>query len=129
MVHDAARPCVTHADINALVDTVVHHVYDGAILGYRSRDSLKKVEPNKSPMSLEREHIWHALTPQLFRTSDLSQAYQQVLDQGIAVTDDAQAIENLGLRNVKLVSGRTDNIKVTYPGDLALAQFILTQQQ
>jgi 2-C-methyl-D-erythritol 4-phosphate cytidylyltransferase len=71
-----------------------------------------------------REKLWRALTPQMFRFELLQRALQSAVDNRVAVTDEAQAIEALGLRP-KLVAGDADNVKITLPEDLPRAERIL----
>ena len=75
--------------------------------------------------TVEREQLWHALTPQVFRYQALLQALEQSLQQGIVITDEASAMQAQG-HAVNLVEGRADNIKVTRPEDLALAELFLS---
>ena len=73
-----------------------------------------------------RERLWRALTPQAFRRDLLRRALEAAQAEGVAVTDEAMAIERLGL-HPRLVEGREDNLKVTTPADLALADFLLAR--
>ena len=75
-------------------------------------------------MTEPRDGIWRALTPQAFRRDLLLRALEAARADGVAVTDEAQAVERLGL-HPRLVEGREDNLKVTTPADLALAEFLL----
>ncbi|WP_100643738.1 2-C-methyl-D-erythritol 4-phosphate cytidylyltransferase [Alteromonas facilis] len=129
LVHDAARPCVTHADISRLISTVI--VTDnGAILACPVRDTMKqssKASPNMIESTQPREHLWHALTPQMFLQNELLDAIEKALGENLPVTDEASAMELSGYP-VTLVEGCTSNIKVTNPPDLALAEFYLSQQ-
>lgn len=122
MVHDAARPCLTQGDIDALLAHTKQS--QGAILGYPCRDSLKRGYQGFIADTVSRDAIWHALTPQLFRTQDLHQGYTQALYQKRLITDEASAVADLDVK-IALVQGRTDNIKVTFPEDLKLAELIL----
>jgi 2-C-methyl-D-erythritol 4-phosphate cytidylyltransferase len=120
LVHDAVRPCLHREDINKLITTVGNHPV-GGILASRVRDTLKYAnEANEIVDTVSRENIWQALTPQMFRYQILSQALQQT-SHDHAVTDEAGAIEALGFVPM-IVEGRRDNIKITYPEDLVLAQ-------
>ena len=125
LVHDAARPCITASDINLLIDTLQDDDI-GGILALSSHDTLKHVEGLSILATLDRSHIWRALTPQMFRYGLLKQALEAAQGNP-AVTDEASAIELMGLRP-KIVEGRPDNIKITRPEDLALAQFYLEHQ-
>ena len=125
LVHDAARPCLTSADIHLLIDSLQNHPV-GGILALASHDTLKHVDGDTITASVDRSHIWRALTPQMFRYGMLRHALQQTAGNP-AVTDEASALELLG-HQPKIVAGRPDNIKITRPEDLALAQFYMEQQ-
>jgi 2-C-methyl-D-erythritol 4-phosphate cytidylyltransferase len=125
LVHDAARPCITRADIHLLIDTLIDDPV-GGILALPSADTLKNVQGNTILDTLDRTHIWRALTPQMFRYGSLKTALEQAVGNP-AITDEASALERQGLP-AKIVEGRPDNIKITRPEDLALAEFFMTQQ-
>ncbi|MBI6180292.1 2-C-methyl-D-erythritol 4-phosphate cytidylyltransferase [Serratia proteamaculans] len=127
LVHDAARPCLHADDLERLL-AITEHSEVGGILAAPVRDTMKRAEPGHSAIShtVERQDLWHALTPQLFPLALLKLCLQRALDDGATVTDEASALEHCGYHPL-LVSGRSDNIKVTRPEDLALAAFYLTQ--
>lgn len=125
LVHDAARPCLTSADIHHLIDSLIDDEV-GGILAVASADTLKNVQGNSILGTLDRSHIWRALTPQMFRYGDLKTALEQAVGNP-AITDEASALELQG-KQPKIVEGRPDNIKITRPEDLALAAFFMTQQ-
>jgi len=124
LVHDAARPCLRGVDLTRLiamgqVDPV------GAILAAPVRDTLKRADAGQRILATEsRESLWRALTPQMFRRGGLTRALMAALRDGATVTDEAMAMERLGLRPC-LVEGADDNIKVTTPADLAVAELVL----
>lgn len=127
LVHDAARPCITHRDIDQLIHEGL--AGDGAILATRVRDTMKRGDAGGRILkTVEREQLWHALTPQFFPTQALREALEQGLAQGRIITDEASAMEQAGF-HPQLVEGRADNIKVTRPEDLALAALYLSQQE
>ena len=127
LVHDAARPCITHQDIDRLIQAGL--AGDGAILGSRVRDTMKRSDAaGYIQKTVDRDQLWHALTPQFFRTTLLRDAIQQGQSQGLPITDEASAMELAGWRPL-MVEGRADNIKVTRPEDLALAALFLSQQE
>jgi 2-C-methyl-D-erythritol 4-phosphate cytidylyltransferase len=126
LVHDAARPCLTSADIHRLIETLKNDDV-GGILALSSHDTLKKVDGLQITQTIDRSVIWRALTPQMFRYGMLKQALEQA-EGNPEVTDEASALEMQGLQP-KIVEGRPDNIKITRPEDLALAQFYMEQQQ
>jgi len=126
LVHDAARPCITTHDIHNLIAELRDDEM-GGILALSSHDTLKDVDDDNQIVStLNRNRIWRALTPQMFRYGALKSALE--FTQGNAeITDEASALEAQGF-SPKIVEGRSDNIKITRPEDLALAQFYLAQQ-
>lgn len=125
LVHDAARPCVRHDDIDKLIDTASRN--DGGLLAAPLRDTLKRVDANGLVIATEpRESRWRALTPQMFRRDALTRALQTARVAGVVVTDEAMAMEQAGHAPV-LVEGSDDNIKVTTPADRALATFLLSR--
>ena len=127
MVHDAARPCITHPDLDLLIREAV--TPDGALLGSRVRDTMKRTDQHGLiQKTVDREQLWHALTPQFFPTSLLRSALVKGKEHGAVITDEASAMELAGFRP-KMVEGRADNIKVTRPEDLALAALYLQQQE
>ena len=127
MVHDAARPCITHQDLDLLIREAV--TPDGALLGSRVRDTMKRTDQHGLiQKTVDREQLWHALTPQFFPTSLLRSALVKGKEHGAVITDEASAMELAGFRP-KTVEGRADNIKVTRPEDLALAALYLQQQE
>jgi len=125
LVHDAARPCITRADIHRLINTLNRDDV-GGILALPSHDTLKNVQESRITGTLDRKHIWRALTPQMFRYGLLKNALEAA-EGNPSITDEASALELQGLQP-KIVEGRPDNIKITRPEDLALAQFYLEQQ-
>ncbi|OQW71496.1 MAG: 2-C-methyl-D-erythritol 4-phosphate cytidylyltransferase [Proteobacteria bacterium ST_bin11] len=125
LVHDAARPCLTTSDILLQIDKLKDDAV-GGILALSSHDTLKHVDADTITATIDRKHVWRALTPQMFKYGMLRDALQQT-EGNPAVTDEASALELLGYKP-KIVEGRPDNIKITRPEDLALAQFYMEQQ-
>ncbi|MDH4216570.1 MAG: 2-C-methyl-D-erythritol 4-phosphate cytidylyltransferase, partial [Gallionella sp.] len=120
LVHDAARPCLTQVHLAKLIAELRDDEV-GGILAVPVADTLKRADESGRILRTEsREQLWQAQTPQMFRAGLLAQA----LGQSSSVTDEASAIEALGLRP-KLVLGETSNFKVTYPQDLLLAELLL----
>lgn len=127
LVHDAARPCLTHEDIDKLISACVSS-QQGGLLAYPVRDTMKQSNSAQTVEStIDRSKLWHALTPQMYKTQDLYQAIVQSQTLGVEITDESSAIEAIGLPS-QLVEGRSDNIKVTRPDDLLMAEFILQNQ-
>lgn len=122
LVHDAARPVVRVSDIELLIRCCIE-AGQGGILATPVRDTMKRGS-TAVEHTVDRVGLWHAYTPQLFPTALLRDTLQQALAQGVAITDEASAIEWAGLP-VLLVQGHADNIKITQAEDLALAAFYL----
>lgn len=128
LVHDAARPCVRHADITRLIAAAAAHPA-GAILALPVTDTIKRAGDGAViAASVPREGLWRALTPQAFPRAALTAALGAARAAGRNPTDEAQAMEWQGACAL-LVEGAADNIKVTLDGDLALAAFLLAAQE
>lgn len=133
LVHDAARPCLTSADIDHLLANLADDPV-GGLLATPVRDTLKRAGsdgrdgPPPVAETVSRVDLWQALTPQMFRVGTLARALDDALSAEVLVTDEAQAVERLGLAP-RLVAGRSDNIKVTLPEDLARAALYLAASQ
>lgn len=128
LVHDAARPCFTEQDVTRLIECAENHSV-GAILAAPVRDTMKRSDELQNiDHTVERLNLWHALTPQMFRTLPLREALIDGLASKANITDEASAFERLNL-SPALVNGRADNIKITQPEDLALAEFYLSRNK
>jgi 2-C-methyl-D-erythritol 4-phosphate cytidylyltransferase len=125
LVHDAARPCLSDADLEMLLSTVRDDAV-GGLLAAPVVDTLKRADGEERVSStVDRTSLWHALTPQMFRYEILVQALAHATS---ASTDESQAVEALGL-TPKLVRASTDNLKITSPGDVARAEQILKSRR
>ena len=123
LVHDAARPCLTQAHLAKLIAELRDDPV-GGILAVPVADTLKRSDAAQRIQRTEnRERLWQAQTPQMFRAGLLAQALQQCK----SVTDEASAIEAMGLQP-KLVAGDSSNFKVTYPQDLLMAELLLKER-
>jgi 2-C-methyl-D-erythritol 4-phosphate cytidylyltransferase len=120
LVHDAARCLITPALIDSLIDACAHDEV-GGLLAQKLPDTLKREEDGRVAETLSREDKWVAQTPQMFRIGLLMNALERAGDQ---VTDEAAAIEAMGKRPL-LVPGGTQNFKITYPDDFAVAEAVL----
>ena len=128
LVHDAARPCVRHQDLSRLIGYCLANDH-GGLLASPVRDTMKQANTDQLVEStLERSKMWHALTPQMYKTAELTSAITLALTKGFNITDESSAMEAFGYAS-GLVSGSSDNIKITQPEDLSLAEFILNQQK
>lgn len=135
LVHDAARPCVRQDDISLLIDRCQSHPV-GGILAVPVKDTIKlsakqtaKLAVNNSQITktVDRNSLWHAQTPQMFRLGMLHEALEKALSEGVLITDEASALEHVGKQPL-LVEGHADNLKITRPEDLALAEFYFSQR-
>jgi len=127
LVHDAARPCLSLADLNRLLDEGLKSD-TGAILAIPVNDTLKLQDDEGCiEQTVDRSRYWAAQTPQLFRVGELLLNLEAALSAGLTPTDEASAMEFADVRPL-LVEGSTSNIKITCAADLALAEFILQRQ-
>ena len=118
LVHDAARPNLSLTDLSQLLERGRNDPV-GAILAAPVRDTLKRAGDDGGIDGTEaRERLWRAFTPQLFRRLQLTRALESATTDGVEVTDEAMAMERLGLRPL-LVEGSESNFKITTPADLA----------
>lgn len=128
LVHDVARPCVRVSDIERLMRELEQEPA-GGLLANRVRDTMKRSDASGHVVAtVPRDELWHALTPQMFRYGPLRTALAAAVTSGDLVTDEAQAIERAGWP-VRLVEGARDNLKITFPEDLALAASFLRAQE
>lgn len=121
LVHDGARPFVTRE----VIDRVIQGAGSGgAIPGLRSTDTLKQVDAQgRVVATLDRERVFGAQTPQGFALELLLRAYRTAREQGWPSTDDATLCERLGVE-VRMVEGSPENLKITRPADLAVAELL-----
>ncbi len=127
LVHDAARPCVRAEDIDKLLSDLNDDPV-GGLLAIPVRDTMKRADADGRVACTEpRAGLWHALTPQMFRLGCLKGSLEDALAQGQQVTDESSALELAGF-TPRLIEGHADNIKITRPEDLALAEFFLQQR-
>jgi 2-C-methyl-D-erythritol 4-phosphate cytidylyltransferase len=123
LVHDAARPCLPAPDLQRLIAACGEDEV-GGILALPVAETVKQARDERIERTEDRAGLWLAQTPQMFRAGVLLQALRQARG---AVTDEASAVEQLGLKP-RLVQGSRDNLKVTWPEDLALAEAILKRR-
>ncbi len=124
LVHDAARPCLPVADLAALLQALRADPA-GALLAVPVADTLKKGAGGNCVGTVDRTGLWRALTPQAFRFEELQRALQDAARAGVTVTDEAQALERIGI-GAQLIAASDDNIKVTRAADLKVAARTLT---
>ena len=127
LVHDAARPCLSRSDLDQLLTAGQRHPI-GALLAARVDDTLKQAalsaHPPQCERTIDREVLWRALTPQMFRYAPLCVALRSAIDAGRAPTDEAQAFEWLGEQPL-LVPAQYSNLKITAAEDLLIAAALL----
>jgi len=128
LVHDAARPCLPRKDLERLIaETRGDQI--GGVLALPVADTVKRVAKDEGGLQRiagteDRNQLWLAQTPQMFRCGVLMQALKSAK---AVVTDEASAVEQMGLRP-RMVIGSRENIKVTYPEDLSIAEAILSSR-
>lgn len=124
LVHDAARPCLRTEDVERLLDAVRDDPV-GGLLAARVADTIKVDDGRgRAARTADRSSLWRALTPQAFRYGMLRRALALCRERDRPVTDEASAIEALGLKPL-LVEGRPDNLKITTPADRLAAEAVL----
>ena len=127
LVHDAARPCITHTDVLQLMKLASQQ--EGGLLGRPISDTVKLADKNNRVReTIPRDGLWRAQTPQMFRYGELRNALQNAKKKGLVITDEASAMEFAGYQPL-MVQGRPDNIKITVPGDLQLAETFIKLQE
>jgi 2-C-methyl-D-erythritol 4-phosphate cytidylyltransferase len=126
VVHDGVRPLVSVDLLEEVLEAAHHH--GAAIAAIPAGDTVKQAENQKVVATLKRETIWLAQTPQAFHANLLRRAYEKAAQDRVIVTDDAALVERIGAA-VHLVRGSPENIKVTTPSDLVVAEAILTQRE
>jgi len=120
LVHDAARPCLPRKDLDSLMRETQNDEV-GGILALPIADTVKRAFQDRIESTEDRSRLWLAQTPQMFRAGLLIQALKRAKG---TPTDEAAAVEQLGLKP-RLVAGSRENLKVTWPEDLAIAESIL----
>lgn len=125
-IHDGARPLVEPSLIASVFEALAaDHTLAGLIVGHPSYDTLKHVDPSGTILGTpDRDELWAAQTPQVFRAEALRAAYDRARSEGYAGTDDASLVERLGTK-VAMFPGPRDNLKVTVPEDLLIIERLL----
>lgn len=132
-IHDGARPLVTEEILRRAYDCV--REYDACVVGMPAKDTIKIADENGFADSTpKRDYVWMIQTPQVFAGRLIYDAYktliekeEEILHQGIRITDDAMVVETFTDRKVKLVEGSYENIKITTPEDLQVAESFLSR--
>jgi 2-C-methyl-D-erythritol 4-phosphate cytidylyltransferase len=124
-IHDGARALVKTELINKMIELL--NGWDGIVPGLPVTNTLKHINNGKVVKTLKRENIWEIQTPQVFRKNPLLDSYKKAYLEGIYKTDDAGLLEQFGYE-VGIVRGDSENIKVTYPRDIYVAEAILKKR-
>jgi 2-C-methyl-D-erythritol 4-phosphate cytidylyltransferase len=125
-VHDAARPLITAEQIERVFEQC--RIHSAAALAEPISDTLKHADTEFFVTApVDRHRLYAMQTPQVFERRLIEDAYRAVYAENASVTDEVSAVERLG-RKVVLVPNDDLNFKITYPRDLAVAEFVLTQR-
>jgi len=125
-VHDAARPLITPREIERVFSAARKH--GAAVLAAPITDTLKFADANQVVSgSIDRQNVFAMQTPQIFRRASLLEAYERIRGNSLIVTDEVSAIEHAG-GSIVIVPAQDHNLKITYAGDLPIAEFILKQR-
>lgn len=123
-IHDAVRPFVSISDFKICVETA--QKFDGAVLGVPVRDTIKKADQSGKILSTpDRNRLWQAQTPQIFKKDVILKAYEWAGQNNYLGTDDASLTEKVGAK-IQMVEGDSKNIKITFPFDLKIAELLIT---
>lgn len=124
VIHDAARPFASPDSVRATVAALASA--DGAVVAVPVQDTIKQVDDGRVVSTVDRSRLWRSQTPQAFITTVLRDAHERARARDVAATDDAELVELAG-GSVVVVQGSTDNIKITDPSDLELAELLATR--
>jgi len=125
-IHDAARPLITSEIVKDVIMTARQN--NAAAPAVPVTDTIKRVENGVITDTPDRSVLYAVQTPQAFDASLIKAALQNALEKNINITDDCMAVENLGAK-VTVCKGSADNIKLTYPTDVAVAEALLTARE
>lgn len=122
VIHDGVRPVID----SRLVKHAIANLegFDGVIVGVPVKDTIKEIEGESVKKTIKRGSLWSVQTPQVFRYSRIMEAYDRAMEEGFYSTDDSALMERTGSR-IKIVMGSYDNIKVTTPDDIPVAEMLL----
>lgn len=133
-IHDGARPLIRSCDAERAICALREHpCYAGTLCAHRVTDTLKQVDSTRVVATPDRSLFWCAQTPQVFATDIISAAHKRASDDGFTGSDDVSLVEHLALVNhtnayVHVVESPRDNIKITLPEDLAMAQALMSER-
>lgn len=122
LIHDGARPFITHTQINRLIKEAASG--GAAVVAVPVKDTIKRVKDHTVIETIDRASLWAVQTPQAFRLSLIMEAHCRAEKEGWVATDDASLVEKIGTK-VSIVEGSYTNIKLTTPDDLLVAKAII----
>lgn len=124
-IHDGARPFITEEILERCMDSVLEN--KACVVGMPSKDTIKIADDEKNIVSTPvRRNVWIIQTPQVFSYDLIRTAYEEMLIRGMeGITDDAMVVEAAKQCKVKLVEGSYENIKITTPEDIKIAQILV----
>ena len=125
-MHDSVRPCILQNDINNIINKIKNHQVGGLLVS-PIVDTIKLCSKTEVKKTIQRENMYYAQTPQIYRINLLLQALKKIKNDKVQITDDASSIEYLGLKSLCVIADK-NNIKITTKDDLKLANFILQAQ-
>lgn len=125
LIHDGARPLINKETITTAINSISG--FDGVVVGVPVKDTIKEAEKNIVKRTLKRETLWAIQTPQVFRYDSIMNAYDNAIAENYYSTDDSALIERMG-GTVNIVMGSYENIKITTPEDIRIAEFLLRQR-
>jgi len=128
LVHDAVRPCLHEEDLHSFIQNMQEIKEGGALLASRAQDTMKWVSQEKSMHTIDRNSLWHALTPQCFSLDHLEEVLTRCERKSWQVTDEAGAFEQCGY-HPKIVEAKHLNPKLTYPRDTEIISLLLEKKQ
>lgn len=128
-IHDGARPFVNHEIIERVFQEVIHH--KACVVGMPVKDTIKVVDDNEFVKNTpDRKSLWMIQTPQVFENHLIKGAYSMLMRESyINVTDDAMVVEQMLKYPIKLVCGSYENIKITTPEDMGIAEVMIARRQ
>lgn len=122
VIHDGVRPFVTKEMIEDSIQSAMQ--LKAVVVAVPIKDTIKIANPDGTVLkTLDREFLWQVQTPQTFQANLIKEAYHKAMDDGFFGTDDASLVERLGIK-VHILSGSYNNIKITTPEDLMLANLL-----
>lgn len=125
LIHDGARPLINKETITTAIDNITG--FDGVVVGVPVKDTIKEAAGDVVKMTLKRDSIWAIHTPQVFRYDTIIKAYDNAMAENFYSTDDSALVERIGGK-VKIMMGSYENIKITTPEDMRMAEFLLRQR-